>query len=145
MATSSPPRHIVGVSLKMYFDLFNSIKYVQGVYQFDGLTWNERVDFFVVLDFITILEAVRILEYSYIILGAQDTFWKDDGPYTGEVSPRVLQQAGVKIVEIGHAERRAVFVETDGRRLEPQQGMVSSRLSALASEHTTTLPQQQLE
>ena len=73
----------------MFFGLFNSIKYVQSVYQFDGLTWNERVDFFVVPDVITILEAVRILE-SYIMLGAQDTFWKDDGPYIGEVSPRVL-------------------------------------------------------
>jgi triosephosphate isomerase len=97
----------------MYFDLFNSIKYVQGVYQLDGLAWNERVDLFVVPDFITILEAARILESSHIMLGAQDTFWKDDGPYTGEVSPRVLQQAGVKIVEIGHAERRAMFGETD--------------------------------
>lgn len=64
-------------------------------------------------DFITILEAARILGSSHIILGAQDTFWKDDGPYTGEVSPRVLQQADVNIVEIGHAERRAMFRETD--------------------------------
>jgi triosephosphate isomerase len=113
MATSSPPRRIVGVSLKMYFDLFNSIRYIQGVYQLDELAWNERVDLFVVPDFITILEAARILESSHIMLGAQDTFWKDDGPYTGEVSPRVLRQAGVKIVEIGHAERRAMFGETD--------------------------------
>jgi len=112
MATSSPPRRIVGVSLKMYFDLFNSIRYVQGVYQFDELAWNERVDLFVVPDF-TILEAARMLEFSHIMLGAQDTFWKDDGPYTGEVSPRVLQQASDKIVEIGHAERRAMFGETD--------------------------------
>ena len=113
MATSSPHRRIVGVSLKKYFDLFNSIKYVQGVYQFDELVWNEREDLFAVPDSITIVEAARILESSHIMLGAQDTFWKDDGPYTGEVSSQVLQQAGVKIVEIGHTERRAMFGETD--------------------------------
>jgi triosephosphate isomerase len=47
------------------------------------------------------------------MLGAQDTFWEDKGAYTGEVSPLVLRQAGAKIVEIGHAERRAQFGETD--------------------------------
>lgn len=90
MATSSPPRRIVGVSLKMYFDLFNLIKYVLGVYQFGEPSWSERVDLSAVPDFITVLEAVRILESSHIMLGAQDAFWKDDGLYTGEVSLWVL-------------------------------------------------------
>ncbi|OCK86029.1 Triosephosphate isomerase [Lepidopterella palustris CBS 459.81] len=113
MAAPTHLRRIVGVSLKMYFDLHNSIRYVQGVLQLDGLAWNERVDLFVIPDFISIMESARILEPSHVMLGAQDTFWEEDGPYTGEVSPRVLQQAGVKIVEIGHAERRAMFGETD--------------------------------
>jgi triosephosphate isomerase len=47
------------------------------------------------------------------MLGAQDTFWEDKGAYTGEVSPLVLRQAGARIVEIGHAERRAQFGETE--------------------------------
>ncbi|KAF2656157.1 Triosephosphate isomerase [Lophiostoma macrostomum CBS 122681] len=112
MAPLPRPRRIVGVSLKMYFDLQSSLSYVRGVYQLDGEAWNARVDLFVIPDFVTLMESSRILESSHIMLGAQDVFWEDQGAFTGEVSPRVLQQAGAKIVEIGHAERRAMFGET---------------------------------
>ncbi|KAF2730851.1 Triosephosphate isomerase [Polyplosphaeria fusca] len=107
------PRRIVGVSLKMYFDLQSTLSYVRGVYQLDGEAWNARLDLFVIPDFVTLMESARILESSSVMLGAQDTFWEDKGAYTGEVSPLMLRQAGVKIVELGHAERRAQFGETD--------------------------------
>ncbi|KAF2180486.1 Triosephosphate isomerase [Zopfia rhizophila CBS 207.26] len=113
MPPLSRPRRIVGVSLKMYFGLQNTMSYIRGVYQLDGEAWNARVDLFVIPDFVTLMESARILESSHVMLGAQDTFWEDKGAYTGEVSPLVLQQAGAKIVEIGHAERRAIFGETD--------------------------------
>lgn len=47
------------------------------------------------------------------LLGAQDCFWESDGAFTGEVSPRSLRSVGASIVELGHAERRALFGETD--------------------------------
>ncbi|KAF9893851.1 hypothetical protein FE257_010021 [Aspergillus nanangensis] len=47
------------------------------------------------------------------LLGAQDCFWESLGAYTGEVSPQSLRSMGVTIVELGHAERRALFGETD--------------------------------
>jgi triosephosphate isomerase len=97
----------------MYFDLQKTLSYVRGVLQLDGEAWNARVDLFVIPDFVTLMESARILESSHVILGAQDTMWEDKGAYTGEVSPLVLSQAGARIVEIGHAERRAIFGETD--------------------------------
>ena len=107
------PRRIVGVSLKMYFDLTSTLSYVRGVLQLDGDAWNANVDLFVIPDFVSLTESQRILEPSSVMLGAQDTHWEDKGAFTGEVSPAVLRQAGVRIVEIGHAERRALFGETD--------------------------------
>jgi triosephosphate isomerase len=107
------PRRIVGVSLKMYFDLPSTLSYIRGVLQLDGDAWNSRIDLFVIPDFVTLTESGRILESSSVMLGAQDTFWEDKGAYTGEVSPLMLRQAGARIVEIGHAERRAMFGETD--------------------------------
>jgi len=107
------PRRLVGVSLKMYFDLPATLSYIRGVLQLDGDAWNARIDLFVIPDFISLAESARILDSSSIILGAQDTFWEDKGAYTGEVSPLVLRQAGARIVEIGHAERRVAFGETD--------------------------------
>lgn len=41
-------------------------------------------------------------------LGAQDSFWEDVGPHTGEVSWRQLKRIGVYYVIIGHSEQRAV-------------------------------------
>ena len=49
-----------------------------------------------------------------IHLGAQDCFWSPDyGAYTGEIVPKALKEVGVSIVEVGHAERRKLFGETD--------------------------------
>ena len=39
-------------------------------------------------------------------LGAQDDFWENKGAHTGEVSPAMLKNSGVKYVIIGHSERR---------------------------------------
>jgi len=48
-----------------------------------------------------------------IRVGAQNTFWEDIGPYTGEVSWRQLKNCGVRYVIIGHSERRIHLGETD--------------------------------
>ncbi len=46
-------------------------------------------------------------------LGAQDVFWQDGGPYTGEVSVSQLKNLRVRYVIIGHSERRRHLGETD--------------------------------
>ena len=47
-----------------------------------------------------------------IKLGAQDCFWKQQGAFTGEISPLMLKDLGCQYVIIGHSERRALG-ETD--------------------------------
>ncbi|KAK7509635.1 Triosephosphate isomerase [Phyllosticta citriasiana] len=113
MSAALRPRRLVGTSLKMYFDLVRTRSYVQGVADISSHAQANDVDLFVIPDFVSLLECRRLLENTSVLLGAQDAFWESTGPYTGEVSPLVLQQAGVKIVELGHAERRRIFGETD--------------------------------
>ncbi len=48
-----------------------------------------------------------------IILGAQDAFWEESGPYTGEVSAQMLYNMGVRYVILGHSERRALGETND--------------------------------
>ncbi|MDP3934891.1 MAG: triose-phosphate isomerase [Candidatus Giovannonibacteria bacterium] len=40
--------------------------------------------------------------------GAQDCFYEKSGAYTGEVSPLQLKACGVRLVIVGHSERRAL-------------------------------------
>ncbi len=59
------------------------------------------------------LERARdVLAGSSIGLGAQNVHWEEQGAYTGEVSPLMLQGL-VDYVIIGHSERRQYFCETD--------------------------------
>src|SRR4029079_4038993 len=46
-------------------------------------------------------------------LGVQNVYWKDQGAFTGELSVPIARDAGVRVVLIGHSERRHVFGETD--------------------------------
>jgi len=57
--------------------------------------------------------ASEILEGSFIHVGAQNMYWEIEGAYTGEISPRMLKDAGCEFVIIGHSERRKLFKETD--------------------------------
>jgi triosephosphate isomerase len=46
-------------------------------------------------------------------LGAQDVHWEEQGAFTGEVSPAMLEALEVGYVIVGHSERREHFGETD--------------------------------
>jgi len=71
------------------------------------------VDLFIIPDLISLQSSKQQLEGADIRLGAPDCFWEDEGAFTGEVSPKSLKELGVAIVELGHAERRRLFGETD--------------------------------
>jgi triosephosphate isomerase len=62
----------------------------------------------------TALHAVSgVLEGSPILLGAQNAAAELEGAHTGEVSLKMLRDAGVSVVILGHSERRHTYGETD--------------------------------
>jgi triosephosphate isomerase len=73
------------------------------------------VDAVICPPFTALCAARDALAGSAIGLGAQNVCWADQGPFTGEISPPMLNECGVSWVVIGHSERRALFGELDFR------------------------------
>jgi triosephosphate isomerase len=72
-----------------------------------------RIQPFVMPSFTSVREVKRALGATRTKVGAQNMHWEDEGAWTGEVSPVMLSDCGLDLVEIGHSERRAHFGETD--------------------------------
>jgi len=64
-------------------------------------------------DFISLESVGNILFNGEVKLGAQDVFWENFGSYTGEISCKVLEEAGCEYVIIGHSERREYLRESN--------------------------------
>lgn len=108
-----PKKVYFGTNTKMYKNIRQTVSYLQ---QLDVLTADldrSVMELFVIPSFTTLEAANRTVSPGQIVLGAQNMGWEDEGPFTGEISPGMLREVGVQIVEIGHSERRHVLGETD--------------------------------
>ena len=77
------------------------------------LVANDDVDVVFCVPAIDIIPAMEAAKGTNIHIGAENMYFEDKGAYTGEISPKMLVDAGVKYVVIGHSERREYFAETD--------------------------------
>ena len=73
---------------------------------------NEEVDVVFCVPAIDILPVVEAAKGTNIQVGAENMYFEEKGAYTGEISPAMLVDAGVKYVVLGHSERREYFAET---------------------------------
>jgi triosephosphate isomerase len=111
----------VGVSLKMYLGVEETRRWLEAVARVP----RGGVELFVLPTFLSLEAAHGILGGTGVRLGAQDVFWDERGPFTGEVSPSMLREVGCHYVAVGHAERRRLFGEDDA---------VTARKAAAAAE-----------
>ena len=68
---------------------------------------------------------------SQILVAAQDCYWEEEGAFTGEVSPKLLKDAGCSHVIIGHSERRQYFGETDETVNRKSRAAIAAGLTVL--------------
>ncbi len=62
--------------------------------------------------FVYSVEAKKVFGNSGVRIGAQNCFGKDEGAFTGEISPTMLKDLGVKHIILGHSERRILMGES---------------------------------
>ncbi|WP_109476857.1 triose-phosphate isomerase [Paraburkholderia sp. C35] len=100
----------VGTSWKMNKTLAEARAFADGLLSSPD---DARIQRFVIPPFTAIREVKSMLAQSNVKVGAQNMHWAEDGAWTGEVSPPMLVDCAMDLVELGHSERREHFGETD--------------------------------
>ncbi|KLU73166.1 MAG: hypothetical protein RHS_0979 [Robinsoniella sp. RHS] len=77
------------------------------------LVASEEVDVVFCVPAIDIIPVMEAAKGSNIQVGAENMYYEEKGAYTGEISPAMLTDVGVKYVVLGHSERREYFAETN--------------------------------
>lgn len=77
------------------------------------LVASEEVDVVFCVPAIDIIPVMEAAKGSNIQVGAENMYYEEKGAFTGEISPAMLTDVGVKYVVLGHSERREYFAETN--------------------------------
>ena len=102
----------IGTSWKMNKTLNEALAFAGTLAEADAAQ-DPRIQRFVIPPFTAVRQVKETLARTSVKVGAQNMHWADEGAWTGEVSPVMLKDCNLDIVELGHSERREHFGETD--------------------------------
>ena len=101
----------IAANWKMYKTVHEAVVFVK---EFRSLVKDITAVEIVVAPPFTALHAVaEAARSSNVGVSGQHLHWEKDGAFTGEISARMLREAGAEYVIVGHSERRRLFGETD--------------------------------
>ena len=103
-------KKIIAGNWKMNMTPSEAVKLVETL---KPLVVNDEVDVVFCVPAIDIIPVVEAAKGTNIQVGAENMYFEEKGAYTGEISPAMLVDAGVKYVVLGHSERREYFGETN--------------------------------
>jgi triosephosphate isomerase len=104
---------IIAGNWKMYKTIPEAIDLANGLKREFFKLDLQVIDVVLCPPFTALSEVSEVVAESGIQLGAQDCFWQEEGAFTGEISVKMIKDAGCLYVIIGHSERRQFFAETN--------------------------------
>lgn len=102
---------IIAGNWKMYKTITEAIELANGIKRELFKMDSQSIDVVLCPPFTALSEVYEVIADSDIQLGGQDVYWQEEGAFTGEISCKMLNDAGCKFVIIGHSERRQFFGE----------------------------------
>ena len=89
----------LGTNLKMYKGIAETVSYLERLQELtQDLT--DKVCLFVIPSYTSLPAAVACIDDKRILLGAQNMHPEENGQFTGEISPLMLKELNLDIVEI---------------------------------------------
>ncbi|MDD6770730.1 MAG: triose-phosphate isomerase [Inconstantimicrobium porci] len=101
---------IIAGNYKMNNTVSEAVKLVE---ELKPLVKDAKCDVVVCPTFVCLDAVKKAVEGTNIKVGAQNMHFEEKGAFTGEISPKMLEEIGVDYVVLGHSERRTYFNETD--------------------------------
>ena len=101
---------IVAGNWKMNLNINEAIELSNGLLKHNEVFVEEKIIIFP--SFLIIPKIYNLYKNSKVSIGAQDCSMYDNGAFTGQVSAKMIKDAGCKYVIIGHSERRSLCHET---------------------------------
>ena len=105
-------RYLVGTGWKMNLDAAEATRYARLLRARLAAGADAGLDIFVLPPFTSLHAAHAAFAGSAVSIGGQNMHWDASGAWTGEISARMLIEAGCRYVELAHSERLAHFGET---------------------------------
>lgn len=121
----------LGTNTKMYKTIADTCAFLSRLEELTEDIPKEELELFVIPSYTALDAAVRTVKDSKIKIGSQNMGWEDEGQFTGEISPVMLNEIGVDLVMIGHSERRHVMGETDQEEERKAAKALGSGFTAL--------------
>ncbi|MBU4440535.1 MAG: triose-phosphate isomerase [Acetobacterium sp.] len=106
-------KFLLGTNWKMNKTLAEATKYTDEL--ITVIEKHAQLEIFIIPPYTHLWKIKELIDSkkSALELGAQNMHYEDAGQFTGEISPVMLKEIGLDIIEIGHCERRQYFNETD--------------------------------